>query len=235
MATVKVDASSCAVTLRGGVPMKLPPLAALVLATLCLFTSGCKKSGVVGNGHVITESRSVDDFGILEIAGGFDVTWKSGPPALSLTAEDNVLPHIKTEAMSGKLKVRLDNQVQPSRPIKLAVSSSALRSTYLAGAVSLAADGIEGPSLDIISSGAVTVEARGSTGKLKANLDGASTLKAHTLDAKDAVLTLMGAATADVAVTDKLKVTIVGAGFVTYTGNPAIDSHRSLPGSIRRR
>lgn len=214
--------------------MKLLP-SALVLATLCLFTDGCKKSGVTGSGRILSESRTVEEFTVLEVAGAFDVTWKNGAPALSLTADDNVLPHIQAEAMGGKLKVRLDKGVQPSGPIKLAVSSSALRSTYLAGAVSLDADGIEGPSLDIISSGAVTVEARGSTGKLKANLDGTSTLKAHALSAQDAVLTLMGAANADVAVSGKLKVTIVGAGFVTYTGNPSVEKHAPRDNSVRPR
>ena len=214
--------------------MKLLP-SALVLATLCLFTGGCKNKGVAGDGHLVIESRPVGDFTILEIAGGFDVAWNRGPAALSVTADSNVLPHIKTEDAGGKLKVHLDKQIHSSRPVKLVISSDSLRSLYLAGAVSLAADGIEGPGLDIISSGAVTVEARGSTGKLKANLDGASTLKAGTLNAQDATLTLMGAATADITASGRLKVTIVGAGTVTYAGNPTLEKHVTGAGSVRRR
>src|SRR6266536_513998 len=64
----------------------------------------------------------------------------------------------------------------------------------------------------------------------------ASHLKAAALQTKTAEISIQGAGDAEVAVAEKLKVAIAGAGKVTYSGNPpTIEKHISGAGSIRHK
>jgi hypothetical protein len=67
-------------------------------------------------------------------------------------------------------------------------------------------------------------------------MTGASELTASALQTKTTEISTTGAANAEVAVTETLKVAITGAGKVSYSGNPAtIEKHISGAGSIRHK
>src|SRR5438132_8053860 len=54
------------------------------LAGLVLVAAGCRWGGIMGNGHIVTDTRSVTDFSEIEANGGFQIEWRSGPPSLSI-------------------------------------------------------------------------------------------------------------------------------------------------------
>ena len=84
--------------------------------------------------------------------------------------------------------------------------------------------------------GASRVTLDGDIDQLLADLTGASDLKAAALQTKTAEISIQGAGDAEVAVAEKLKVAIAGAGKVTYSGNPpTIEKHISGAGSIRHK
>jgi hypothetical protein len=67
-------------------------------------------------------------------------------------------------------------------------------------------------------------------------MTGASELNASGLQTKTAEISTTGAADAEIAVTDTLKVAITGAGKVIYSGNPkTIEKRISGAGSIRHK
>jgi hypothetical protein len=66
-------------------------------------------------------------------------------------------------------------------------------------------------------------------------MTGASELEAGGLQTKAAEISTTGAADAEVAVAETLKVAITGAGKVTYSGNPTIEKHITGAGSVRRK
>ena len=67
-------------------------------------------------------------------------------------------------------------------------------------------------------------------------MTGASELAASALQTKTAEISTTGAAEAEIAVAETLKVAITGAGKVTYSGNPpTIEKHITGAGSIRHK
>jgi hypothetical protein len=84
--------------------------------------------------------------------------------------------------------------------------------------------------------GASRISLDGSIDQLLVDMTGASDLKAGALQTKTAEISIQGAGDAEVAVAEKLKVAIAGAGKVTYSGNPpTIEKHISGAGSIRHK
>jgi hypothetical protein len=67
-------------------------------------------------------------------------------------------------------------------------------------------------------------------------MTGASELRAGSLQTKTAEISTTGAADADIMVSNTLKVSITGAGKVTYSGNPStVEKHVTGAGSIRHK
>jgi hypothetical protein len=95
---------------------------------------------------------------------------------------------------------------------------------------------LSGPTFALESTGASEVTLDGNVDRLLVDMTGASQLAADGLKAKIAEISTTGAADAEVAVTDTLKVVITGAGKVTYSGNPpTIKKHVTGAGSIRHK
>ncbi len=86
------------------------------------------------------------------------------------------------------------------------------------------------------STGASKVRLDGAVDDLLADMTGASELDAENLRTKTSEVSTTGAADADVNASDSLKVSITGAGKVTYSGNPpTIEKHITGAGSIKHR
>ena len=206
----------------------------LVLAALAL-SAGCHWRGVRGDGNITTDKRAILDFTSLNATGGFAIEWTRGPASLAITTDQNLLSHIRTEVKDDQLRVWADGSLAPTRQIKIVLSSDAIKTVTLTGAVHLTAKQVAGPALSLTLSGAVTIDASGSVGSLTASLTGASTLKATGLDAHEAKVTLVGASSAEVAVAEHLRVSIVGAGSLSYRGSPVVEQSITGAGIIRRR
>jgi protein involved in polysaccharide export with SLBB domain len=84
--------------------------------------------------------------------------------------------------------------------------------------------------------GASRVSLDGNIDQLLVDMTGASDLKASALQTKIAEISTTGAADAEIAVSETLKVAITGAGKVIYSGNPkTVEKHITGAGSIRHK
>jgi hypothetical protein len=211
-----------------------PPALPVIFAALALL-AGCSTHAIQGDGQVTEERRPVSSFSILEAAGAFEIQWGSGPPGLAVTADRNLLPHIKTTVARDRLLVSVDAELHPTHGISIALSGAALKDMSLRGAVHLVATQISGEALNIGTAGAVRVQASGAAGHLHAGLTGASELEAFDLQTETAEITLTGAGHANVAASRHLKATITGAGTVVYAGHPEIEQKITGAGSIHQR
>lgn len=210
--------------------------------TLCalsalLFTlSGCDWRGIRGNRVVITDQRAIGDFADIAAEGAFQIEWTRGAPTLAITTDQNLLPYIRSEISGNTLRLRSTERLAPSHGIKIAVTSANLNGARFEGATRFTAHQISGTSFFLDATGASRVTLDGQIGELTAGMTGASRLNAELLQTKKAELSLTGAAKAEVAVAETLKVSITGAGKVLYSGNPGtIEKSISGAGSIRRR
>ena len=212
------------------------PFAALKLLTFAALTlGGCHWTGIRGNGHIVTESRPVQEFTSVEAEGAFDIEWVAGPASCAIRTDENLLRHVETSMNGKKLVLEWHGQLHPTHGMKVKLSSSAMTGARLTGAVRLSATRLSGKGFYLEGTGATRVNVDGNVNELLATMSGASKLDAESLLVKIAELSISGAGKAEVSASDILKVAISGAGKVTYNGNPTVEKHVSGAGSIRRR
>jgi len=207
-----------------------------ILAAFSICLSGCDWVGIGGNGHIRTDQRAISEFTEIAASGGLRIEWHSGTPALSITTDENLLPYVENRISDNVLRLRTRERLRPTHGIKVIVSSRSLNGADLSGAVDLIAKQVSGPKFYLQSRGASDVTVDGNVDQLLADMTGASDLKAKGLQAKTVEISTTGAASAYVSATDTLRVSITGAGDVTYYGNPkTIEKHVTGAGSIRRK
>lgn len=205
-------------------------------AGLILLAAGCRWGGIMGNGHIVTDTRSVSDFSEIEADGGFQIEWRSGPPSLSITTDENLLRYIDNQNIDHRLRLHSRGNLWPTHHINVLVSSPIRSGAKLTGAARLTAKQLSGHSFAIESTGATKVQLDGSVDELVTDMTGASRLEAESLQTKTAEISSTGASHAEVAVSETLKVSITGAGKVIYSGNPpTVEKHVSGAGTIRHK
>jgi len=208
----------------------------VVLAGCVGLVVGCHLPGIRGNGHIKTEERQVGGFANIDAGGAFAIEWQSGTPSVQVTTDENLLPYIENNVSGNTLHLRTREHVWPTHGIKVVISSPTRAGAKLRGAVKLTANQLSGSTFAIESKGASEVSLSGNIERLLVDMTGASQLTADGLQTKTAEISTTGAGDANVAVTDALKVVIIGAGKVTYSGNPpTIEKHITGAGSIQRK
>src|SRR4029077_2570216 len=205
-------------------------------AGLILLVGGCRWGGIMGNGHIVTDTRPIGDFSEIEAGGGFEIEWRSGPPSLSITTDENLLRYIDNQNVDHRLRLHSHGNMWSSHGIKVAISSSTRAGAKLTGAARLTAKQLSGHNFGIESTGAAKVFLDGTVDDLVTDMTGASRLEAESLQTKTAEISSTGASHAEVAVSESLKVSITGAGKVIYSGNPpTVQKHIRGAGSIRHK
>ena len=192
----------------------------LFVVCLLFALAGCDFGGIRGNGHMITQDRKLDPFINVDAGGAFRIEWHNGPPAVSVTMDENLMQYVEMEVRDRVLHVRTTRYIRPSRSIKVALTSNALEGASFSGASQLTAHQLTGSKFYLETTGASKATLDGAVDELIANLTGASDLRAESLQTKTAQVSVTGAGDARIAVSDTLKVSITGAGKVEYIGNP---------------
>jgi hypothetical protein len=197
--------------------------------------AGCSGPGIRGDGNIQTEDRAIADFSKVEVSGGYKIEWSPGKPALNISADENLLPLIKTTVHGDTLRIDSKEDLAPTKSITITLSSASLADVELTGGIRFNAVHVSGDKLKLESTGASDITIDGSVAKLEASLTGASKLNAQSLQTQSATLSLLGASDADVNVTDALDVSITGAGSLSYSGNPKSVKQNVLgAGSVHR-
>lgn len=214
--------------------MKRTPI--FILLALSLAFTSCRWLGVRGNHHIQSEQRSVADFSEIQADGGmFEIEWRSGPPALTVTTDENLITYVETRVVDNHLRLHLRQSILPTHGLKILVSSSNRTAARLRGASQLIAPQLTGNSFAIETTGASEVKLDGTLDHLLADMTGASRLSAKGLQVKTAEISTTGAGRADISASERLKVMITGAGQVNYYGNPSVQRHIAGAGEVRHR
>ncbi len=209
---------------------------AVFLAACVVLATGCRWVGVRGNGNIKTDERTIGAFASIDASGAFEIEWQNGAPALRITTDENLLPYIENSISGDILRLHRREQIWPTHGVKVVISSPTRAGARISGAVRLTANQISGVRFALESTGASRVTLHGSIDELLADMTGASELNASGLQTKTAEISTTGAADAEIAVVETLKVAITGAGKVTYFGNPkTVEKHITGAGSIRHK
>ena len=216
------------------IPMK--KITAPFFAACIIVGVGCHWVGVRGNGHLKTDQRTISAFTTVDASGTFTIEWRNGPPALSITTDENLLPYIDNQVSGDTLHLHTRENIWPTHGIKVVISSPTRTGAKISGAVKLTANQLSGPRFALESTGASQVTLDGNIDELLAEMTGASELIASGLQTKTTEISTTGASDAEIAVNEILKVAITGAGKVSYSGNPkTIEKHITGAGSIRHK
>jgi hypothetical protein len=198
-------------------------LAALLLAGGCgIGPLDAKASPVTGSGDVKTENRTSGTFTAVSATGGLNVVVSTGPAmVVTVTAQANVLPYVRTDVAGGRLTATiLDPGIASSRPVTVAVTVPTLTALTLDGGATGTMQ-LETDLLTISLSGGATLQAIGTVSHLALSVDGDAQAQLGDLAADSVTVTLAGGAQATVRATTLVTGTADGGATLTLAAAPA--------------
>jgi hypothetical protein len=201
-------------------------------------TSTSSSDQVVGSGTVVTEPRSVSEFGGVSVSGvGQVILENTGSASLTITAEDNLLPLLESEIRDGVLTLgpRPNTNLSQTRDIVYQVTFRDLSSLQASGVTDIDATGIETDALSVNASGVSDVSVAGTADRQTINMSGTTTYAGERLATRVTTVNVSGVSSAVVNVSDRLAGEVSGSAVVEYLGNPVITVSVSGSGTVRPR
>lgn len=214
------------------------------------------RSVITGSGKVATEERAVSGFSAVVLAGEGDLIVTQGAAeALTVEAEDNLLPIIRTQVRGGALVIDWDRpagitSIRATRPIVYRLTVTGLDRLELAGSGTIQAaaltaqdftltlggsgdvdiDFLEAERLDLNLTGSGNINVAGTVAEQQILLSGSGTYTAGDLESQAAQVDLVGSGTLTLWVRERLDVRLSGSGSVSYFGQPTL-GERTITGS----
>ena len=193
-----------------------------------LALTGCRHNmfnfgfGVKGSGVAKSEKRNVGNFRGLNVSGAFQVEVTCQKDAsLEITADDNLLKHIKTEVRDGILHIETDGaQLNFKDAPRAVITVPDLEDFNISGASRVKVANMKSGDVKVNLSGASQLVADGTAQSVEADLSGASKLDGKDLQAAKVDVNASGASKADVYASAALKAEASGASTVHYYGSP---------------
>jgi hypothetical protein len=213
--------------------MQLPRFATFLAAAMSIFLlAGCgadsftftgfSSSTIHGSGVAKTETRPVADFSEFDVSAAMNVELTVGPETkLEITADDNLLPHLKSEVVNGRLKLYFDASNSSKIGVKIKASTPSLKAYHGSGATSATVAGVKAEAFKLNLSGASKCTVAGSVDRLAIECSGASRANAVKLVARSVKADASGASTADVHAAESLDADASGAATIVFSGSPA--------------
>lgn len=236
-------------------------IASLITASCTLTGGRGLGGGVPGSGKIQTESRDTGPFKAvsLEYPGAEILIRQGEEETVQIEADDNLLPQLSTEVLSGKLtiknlKTNWKASVHPSKPVKIAITVRDLNEIelptpvgtlevnglqastlklLLSGGAQVKLNEIQVGLLDAVLSGAGDIQVSGTADEVKLVLSGLGNINAANLKSNKATVELSGMGDATVRVQEELTATITGAGSIQYYGNPQVEQNVNGAGSVK--
>jgi hypothetical protein len=233
---------------------------ALVIASCSLIGGSGLGGGVSGSGNIQTETRDTGVFDVvsIEYPGAEIVIQQGEKESLEIEADDNLLPQLSTETLSGTLTIKSlaanwKASVNPSQPVKIVITAKDLHEIVLsapagnvemndwqAGRLKFVLSGgadvkLKDMQVDLLAidlSGAGNIDANGTAGDVNLILSGLGSFNAADLKSHRATIDLSGMGSAVVQVEEDLAATLTGAGSIKYYGTPHVEQNVTGAGSI---
>lgn len=226
----------------------------IFIFTLLFNMASCINSDPVkGNGIIKKISREAGDFKSLQISGPFKVFLMSGNTTkIEIETDENLLEHIETKIVKGKLKVDAKKIMLSTKGINIFITCAVLEKIELSGAVDLVAnEKLQFNKLELNISGASSVKAEMNCVELDASFTGGSAAilsgvvskadfaisGACRFDASEMIVDVANtevSGTADVQlhIITKLDIKASGASNTRYFGEPEMKCEKSGMASV---
>ncbi|UKN01075.1 DUF2807 domain-containing protein [Paracrocinitomix mangrovi] len=233
----------------------IPVLSVLALAS-------CKKGGVFcyhGNGDIITETRTVNNFSQIELASqGTVYVTQSSDYNVKVEASSNLMEILETKVVGSKLiiETKKGKCIKGNEEINYYISAPEISALIISGSGNiLAEDGINANNMKFTISGSGDITANNlDVNDVKATISGSGSIYAHStntvetsdltisgsgnidmyeMPTKDVDCNISGSGSCYVNAIETLKVNISGSGDVVYIGQPVLNTNISGSGNVR--
>ncbi len=235
-------------------------LKAFLILTLTVLTSGCifpvRYTRVLGSGEIITETRPIPGFTVVELNGiGTLVIEQGSKESLEVTAEDNIIKYLKSDVYGRNLRLSVDDfvSIDPTEEIIFHLTVKNLERIELSGLGNIEIEALKTPnlnleicgagsanirdlqadSLNLDISGLGNVEIGGSVEDQQIELSGAGNYDAGDLESNKAGIEISGTGKAVLWVENELDVVLSGIGNLQYYGSPNLSTEISGMGTVK--
>lgn len=208
-----------------------------------------------GSGNIITENRNTGNFTGISVAGGFEVEAKNGPLEVMVESDDNIIKYIRTDVVSGVLKIRMDQinlhdahlKVYVTAPeinnIKTSASSTVDGKDVLRSGQAIrlhASSGSEikaelnAPGVFADASSGSQMDLSGKTRDFDLESSSGSSVNAKGLLSENSTVRVSSGATADVHASVTLNAAASSGGNVNYRGSANVKKSVNSGGSVEK-
>jgi hypothetical protein len=204
-------------------------------------------TGIKGSGNVITEPRDVRDFKRVSLSGsGQLIITQGNEESLTIEAENNIMPRIKTEVKGETLSLGYERDSWKLEVIDITEAKLSGSGTIRASNVKTKDLGIdisgsgkviidrlvaEGLAVNLSGSGNFTLSGR--VKKQEIRISGSAKYHAPELESQTVRVKISGSGKALVRASQSLDVKISGSAKVGYYGNPRLTTDISGSGSVK--
>lgn len=231
----------------------------IILSVLTLITSLISCDGLTcikGNGAIVTEDRSIEEFERVIIEGAFDVNIEySETTSLSIETDENLLDYIETYNSGNRLILDVrDDECLRTNKLLVTITTPYIEEVKLVGSGNVqcgifdvdefTAD-ISGSGnmdldlytkyLDIIITGSGDFKLDGSADYALIDISGSGDINGRSMPMDTCYATIIGSGDMELVVKDLLDVNISGSGNVYYKGDPKVHSSIDGSGDIKKR
>ncbi len=213
---------------------------------------------VPGSGKIVTQNRDVSGISAIDINYPAEIVINQGQTeSLSIEADDNILPQLRTRLDAGTLYIENNEpvwsgRVNPSRPVKITINLKDLHSLEFSSAGTVHAENLKTDNLvmDISGAGTITftnvnirtinchlsgvgnVDISGTAHDLRLDISGLGNFRAPNLISQTANVNVSGTGSATVYTQNQLIADVSGIGSVNYYGNPSVTKNISGLGGV---
>jgi hypothetical protein len=211
-----------------------------VMIAFALVLTGCSSLSIAGpaetvegSGTLASETRAVSGFTEIVLAGQGEIDIVFGDSeAMSIEAEDNLLPYLTTTVSGSRLTIgtKPNINLQPTRLIRYHVTLRQLTRVEISGSGNVDLPEVVGDRLEFEITGSGNLTAAGAVDELDATLSGSGNILTGDLQAIAVDVSLLGSGNLTVWATERLHIQVGGSGSVSYYGRPA-DLQQAITGS----
>lgn len=236
----------------------LPTFLALLLISLsgCIIEANDNNQAIRGSGPLELDTRNIDVASsiVMSIPGRLNVH-QNVETALTIEAQPNLLPYIKTYINNETLYIETDKDIRldPTLEININVLLPATEAITFAGQgqvfvdtlvttalhITLAGSGdfdlasLNTERLEVVLAGEGTIHAKGIADEQAILIAGSGNMSAADLATKKATINITGSGNATLRVSDQLTTTIAGSGSVFYIGAPVLQTTIAGSGTVQ--
>lgn len=202
--------------------------------------SSCRKHTMVGEGPIVEETRTLENFESVQADGSLDVTvYPSTTNKVVISGYSNLIPIFETEVVNGKLRLKYEDKYYNIRHDNLHVTVYTTNmSSYSfngSGHTVIKADQ-NSPEMyvEINGSGDIDIE-QNEFVNVKCKINGSGNINGKQCQADNATMRISGSGNIEMTVNKTLDVEISGSGDVNYWGGASVtDAEISGSGKIKK-